>query len=58
MKFYDEVLATEQQAADAGEGLSNPAVACTIPAQLDEAKAFLQRLPLERPRTGAWKSSA
>ena len=37
VKFYDEVLAAEQKAVDAGEGLFDPSVECTIPAQLDEA---------------------
>ncbi|WPR66210.1 thermonuclease family protein [Glutamicibacter protophormiae] len=44
VKFYDEVLAAEQQAADAGEGLFSPAVDCTIPAQLDEADTALSEV--------------
>ena len=44
VKFYDEVLAAEQQAADTGEGLFSPAVDCTIPAQLDEAGTALSEV--------------
>ncbi len=44
VKFYDEVLAAEQKAVDAGEGLFDPSVECTIPAQLDEADTALSEV--------------
>lgn len=35
-KFYDEVKAAESQAEDRGDGLFDPSVECSVPAQLDQ----------------------
>ncbi|MFJ2617791.1 thermonuclease family protein [Glutamicibacter sp. NPDC087344] len=44
VKFYDDVLAAEQEAAATGEGLFDPAVECTIPAQLEGANTALSEV--------------
>ena len=52
-RFYDVVLAAQHEAEIIGRGLFDPALECTLPAQLESFEAQVERAVQQRPPAGS-----
>jgi micrococcal nuclease len=57
-RFYDEVLEAQQRAEEAGEGLHDPAIDCTLPGRAQDALPPLEDLPAAIPADAAAVATA